>query len=199
MVASSMAQLKTLRHTNLQKSLVEQFQSRAVAGIKYPIEVREFEKKINTTVGGRSLCQKCFANTFDMLKPNCSTLSRNNGTYKTTWTSARKRFCQTGSMEGTGDLDQPVKIDRHGTLRQRIEGVQNNAFSEKETRMLHWLYSYACRGYGERSPLDGAFHMQYCTRSQICKLYEQRCIDTGEDLMSVCTAPIHNIATSNPL
>lgn len=70
--------------------LVDEFLERKKPNVQHPFKVRDFEQNINTQTCGRSLCQPCFAATFDMLQAN--------GTYKTSWAEARSRFCETGNL-----------------------------------------------------------------------------------------------------
>ena len=70
--------------------LVNEFQDRKKDNVEHPFSVRDFEQNINTRTCDRHLCQSCFAATYNMLKPN--------GQYRTSWSDARKAFCQTGEF-----------------------------------------------------------------------------------------------------
>lgn len=159
------------RKKSVLAALVSMFASclKPLSATVFPVP--DFDKHIQMNLTEDvPLCQYCFAASFNMLKPD--------GRYKNTWQQARLQICQPASAIDNDDLFFVNANGRtHGAV-PRLSTVET--YNDDEIRFLTWLYGYAKRGYGERSAVDGAFHMQYCTKQQIMNIYSDRCKDLGE-------------------
>lgn len=178
------------------EALLAKFESLTTTTTVLPCPVRDFIKNLNTTVAGKNLCQTCFAATFDMLKPS--------GQFKTTWITARTSYCANEPFQKQvpiltltpiliSDLCtwhssvKQVRLTRRGRFKSSVTSNDLTSqallepFTDTQIQILMWLSEFAKRGYGEQSPVDGAFHMQYCTKQQCFKVYNDRCRDFGQE------------------
>ena len=154
--------------------MLKMFLSLRCDGEEGPIQGRKFASSVNMSIHGTKLCQYCFAASYHMLKPD--------GQYKSSWVEARQLFCK-----GFTEPEKIVRITKRGATQDLAIPVITTCekFTQSQERMLAWLYNHCMLGYGERSPLDGAFHMQYCTKVEIHGMYNDRNLEGGEAMISL--------------
>ena len=149
--------------------LLQMFISLRRGIVDFPISAATFATNVTMMIHDCTVCQYCFAASFNMLKPD--------GQYKSTWVEARRLFCK-----GHTTRELSVHITKRGATNElmipNLKTVQ--PYTDSQERMLAWLYDYCTSGYGERSPIDGCFHMQYCTKLEICNTYNDRNRNVGE-------------------